>query len=136
MVSHDASDILSWADIILVMKDGQLIQQGTPGEIYRQPVNEYGAGLFGEYNLLGEDVLPGIITNGKRAVIRPEDIHITTGETNDIRGFVKNILFRGNYYSADVWTEKQTIRVQTNNDQLVVGDKVWLYISHDKIWYI
>jgi ABC-type sugar transport system ATPase subunit len=54
MVSHDPLDTLSWADEIIVMKAGKLVQQGTPMQIYQQPVNEYIAGLFGKYNLLDE----------------------------------------------------------------------------------
>ncbi len=54
LVSHDAMDSLSWAETIIVMKEGQIIQYGTPEQIYNQPVNEYCAGLFGEYNLISK----------------------------------------------------------------------------------
>src|SRR5687767_587781 len=82
MVSHDALDILSWADRILVMKDGELIQEGTPEHIYQQPVNEYCAGLFGEYNLIHSNhsnifaAIPAINLNGKQLLIRPEHFSI------------------------------------------------------------
>jgi iron(III) transport system ATP-binding protein len=52
LTSHDPHDTLSWADEIIVMKEGKIIQQGTPETIYQQPVNEYVAGMFGRYNLL------------------------------------------------------------------------------------
>ena len=52
LTSHDPHDTLSWADEIIVMKEGKIIQQGTPEEIYNKPMNEYAAGLFGKYNLL------------------------------------------------------------------------------------
>lgn len=139
LVSHDALDILSWSDTILVMKDGQLIQQGRPEHIYSQPVDEYCAGLFGEYNLISHSALaamPGSNVNGKQIMIRPEHISITTKENNGLNGIVKNILFRGSYYSADIWVNKHLIRVQTSNDQLAVGDKVSLSIATGKIWYI
>jgi ABC-type sulfate/molybdate transport systems ATPase subunit len=41
LVSHDPADVLSWADEILVLQDGALIQQGTPEDVYKQPVSEY-----------------------------------------------------------------------------------------------
>jgi len=50
MVSHDAADSLSWADRIIVMKEGLIIQDATPTTIYHTPADEYCAGLFGEYN--------------------------------------------------------------------------------------
>ena len=46
MISHDAEDILSWADTIFIMKDGEIVQRGTAKEIYRRPVSEYCAGLW------------------------------------------------------------------------------------------
>ena len=52
LTSHDPQDILSWADEILVMQDGVIIQKGTGEQIYYHPINEYVAGLFGKYNLL------------------------------------------------------------------------------------
>ncbi len=38
MVSHSPMDTLSWADEIFIMKEGAIIQKGTPVEIYRQPI--------------------------------------------------------------------------------------------------
>ncbi len=111
-----------------------------PEDIYRQPVDEYCAGLFGEYNLISHSAaqvaIPGIRVNGKQVMIRPEHISITTEENNGLNGTVKNILFRGSYYTADIWVDKHLIRVQTSDDQLAVGDKVSLSIAPDKIWYI
>src|SRR6187549_1219231 len=40
LVSHDTVDSLSWADEIVVMRDGTLVQQGSPEEIYKNPINE------------------------------------------------------------------------------------------------
>jgi ABC-type sugar transport system ATPase subunit len=140
LVSHDALDILSWADTILVMKDGQLIQQGTPEYIYRRPVNEYCAGLFGEYNLVsGSDIagaLPGMSLNGQKLLIRPEHFLIAPASHNSLRGIVKEVFFKGSYYSIDVKINKQVIRVQASDDRLQTGDEVWLTVSPDKVWYI
>ena len=46
LVSHDAADVLAWADEIMVLHWGRVVQQGSPETIYRQPVSEYVAGLF------------------------------------------------------------------------------------------
>jgi ABC-type sugar transport system ATPase subunit len=140
LVSHDALDILSWADTILVMKDGQLIQQGSPEHIYRRPVNEYCAGLFGEYNLVSgadmADALPGMSLNGQRLLVRPEHFLIAASSHNSLRGIVKNVFFKGSYYSLDVEINKRVIRIQAGNDQLQPGDEIRVTISPDKIWYL
>lgn len=142
MVSHDALDILSWADRILVMKDGELIQEGTPEHIYQQPVNEYCAGLFGEYNLIHSNhskifaAIPGINLNGKQPLIRPEHFNITTKGNNALAGTIQNILFWGSYHTLDVLIEHQLIRVKTGNDQLAMGDTVYLSLSPDDVWFV
>lgn len=52
LTSHDPNDTLSWADEIIVMKHGKIVQKETPELVYHQPMNEYVAGMFGRYNLL------------------------------------------------------------------------------------
>lgn len=142
MVSHDASDILSWADRILVMKDGELIQEGTPEQIYKQPVNEYTAGLFGDYNLISSDnasvliTMPGISMNGKQLLIRPEHFSIDLPGSNNLNGIVQNVLFWGSYYTIDVLVSGQTIRVKANSNQLIKGDAVGFSLSAGNAWYI
>ena len=52
LVSHDPYDTLSWADELVLLRDGEIHQQGSPREVYLQPKDEYAAGLLGEYSLL------------------------------------------------------------------------------------
>jgi ABC-type sulfate/molybdate transport systems ATPase subunit len=49
LVSHDPRDILPWADELLVLRDGRLIRQGTPLDVYNRPLEEYTAALLGDY---------------------------------------------------------------------------------------
>ncbi|MCX7919281.1 MAG: ABC transporter ATP-binding protein [bacterium] len=51
-VTHDCKEALSLADRIAVMRDGRILQVGTPKEIYYQPVNSFVAGFIGETNLI------------------------------------------------------------------------------------
>ncbi len=142
MVLHDAADILSWADTILVMKDGRIIQQGTPQQVYGQPVNEYCAALFGEYNLIDVSnasffaTVPGIVLNGKQLLIRPEHFSIAATEENAVKGTVKNSLFRGSYYTSDVMINEQMLRVRTGNRQFETGSTIYLSVIVEQLWYI
>lgn len=119
LVSHDAPDMLSWADTILVMKEGSIIQKGRPEEVYQRPVNEYCAGLFGEFNILTVEqaVAMGVIKTGKPEkkdlFLRPEQITISRQEPG-LPGKVHRSLYRGNYYMVDVETENGMIRVQAS----------------------
>ncbi len=131
MVSHDAPDILSWAETILVMKEGRIIQQGTPEQIYKQPVNEYCAGLFGEYNLINEDLIlskhAGIDKKEKQWLLRPEDIFISKEATGGIAAIVQKTLFHGSHYMIEVKVDRSIIKVKSNQNHLASGDTVYLH---------
>ena len=52
LVTHDQAEALSTADFVAVMNDGQLLQFGTPREIYERPRDPWVAGFVGESNLV------------------------------------------------------------------------------------
>jgi ABC-type sugar transport system ATPase subunit len=129
LTSHDPHDTLSWADKIFVMKDGKILQQGTPQEIYRHPVNEYVAGLFGKYNLLKPEqaALFGIESNGKDIFIRPEEFIIN--ENNGIKGVIQKISFWGSFYEVEVMTKDFKIVVRMLKNEWEVGQKVGIRVN-------
>jgi len=141
MVLHEAADILSWADTILVMRDGEIIQEGTPGFIYTCPVDEYCAGVFGQYNLLNGRLadtmaaMHGVERCQKSLMIRPESIRITKDE-GSIRGIVQNVLFWGNFYTVDVEALQESVRVQTGHGDYAVGEVLSFSISVSDLWFI
>jgi iron(III) transport system ATP-binding protein len=51
-VTHDQKEALSVADRIAVLKDGKLMQVGTPGDLYHAPSSAFVAGFIGQTNLL------------------------------------------------------------------------------------
>ena len=126
LTSHDPNDTLSWADEIIVMKEGKIIQKGTPEEIYHKPVNEYVAGMFGRYNLITpkQAALFGVEANSKNVIIRPEDFSINTTPENSVKGTVEKIRFWGSFYEAEVGIEEFTIIVRIVKIKWKVGDEV------------
>jgi iron(III) transport system ATP-binding protein len=142
MVSHDAQDILSWADTILIMQDGNIIQQGTSKEVYYQPINEYCAGLMGAYNLVDANTLSSIINNkdfkltGKNAFVRPEQFVIEPYTDNGFKAIVKNILFFGSYYTIDVAANHQQLSIRAHHCSYSIGDTIYLSLSTNDICFI
>ena len=61
-VTHDQEEALAISDRIAVMKDGNIMQIGTPNEIYAKPQNPFVAGFIGVSNFLDCDVDGGKIT--------------------------------------------------------------------------
>jgi iron(III) transport system ATP-binding protein len=52
LVTHDQEEALSLADSVAVLRDGRIVQQGTPAELYEQPADESLARFLGAVNLL------------------------------------------------------------------------------------
>jgi iron(III) transport system ATP-binding protein len=132
MVSHDAPDVLGWADTMMIMKDGIIIQQGKPEKIYYNPVNEYCAALLGEYNLIQSTTDSNRV---EKIFCRPEEVLINPGEPL-WKGKVKDCQFRGSYYAIEVETEKQAIKVFSFDKKLKPGDLVSLALAERSYWYL
>lgn len=91
MVTHDAEEAMFMADRIAVMRDGQILQTGTPDELYCQPASAFVAQLFGEMNHLSADVRGGEVDTpfgplpagefeegvAAEILIRPEALHLS-----------------------------------------------------------
>lgn len=139
MVSHDPLDTLSWADEIMVMKDGNIEQQGSPKEIYLQPVNEYVAGLFGKYNLISPEVIhnliPGYYTSLKEDLfIRPEDIILANRKSKQsVSGIAKKVVFFGGHYEIDIDIDQTTLVAKTLSSEISPGDNIHVVLKHDHL---
>ncbi|SHJ14145.1 iron(III) transport system ATP-binding protein [Hymenobacter daecheongensis DSM 21074] len=139
LVSHDPADTLSWADEILVLKQGRLIQQDTPERIYRHPTDAYTAGLFGDYSVLkGADAkalakAAGRKLQGPEMLVRPEEFRLNfDGEGR--AGRVKEVRFLGSYYEVDVALAHSQITARISSAAgLVRGAKVAVSLTDTNI---
>jgi len=59
LVTHDQEEALSLADTVAVLRDGRIVQQGSPAELYEQPTDAALAGFLGEVNLVAADFRGG-----------------------------------------------------------------------------
>ena len=64
-VTHDQEEALAISDRIAVMKDGHIMQVGTPNEIYAKPQNPFVAGFIGVSNFLDCEIDSAGITSIK-----------------------------------------------------------------------
>lgn len=87
-VTHDQEEALSISDKIVLMKDGELMQYGTPSEMYDNPQNKFVAEFIGSppINFINHFTPEALLqfspnmTGIRDAVIgiRPEDINVGT----------------------------------------------------------
>ncbi len=59
-VTHDITEALKIASRICILKDGDIVQLGTPEQILRHPANDFVRDFIGENRLRSEDSLPTI----------------------------------------------------------------------------
>ena len=131
LISHDPEDFLPWADQIMVLKEGKLIQQGNTKEIYTNPLNGYIAGLTGSYNLITSNSIQlrnkwGLPLGGDDIIIRPEKIKLTEISHNGIEAIVRKIQFHGFYSSILVVTTEQELTIHLQDNHLAIGEKIYL----------
>lgn len=140
LVSHDPVDTLSWADKIIIMRDGAIVQIGSPKVVYYSPADEYTAGLFGKYNLLERGdikslaslraiakVLPQVGT--KKLLVRPEQLRIVRRSDRALRARVDRVTFCGSFYEMEVTASKRHLLMRAMNTAVQPGDNIYLSLT-------
>ena len=56
-VTHDQEEALTMSDKIVVMQKGEILQIGTPQEIYNEPTNRFVANFIGESNIISGRII-------------------------------------------------------------------------------
>ena len=149
-VTHDQEEALAMSDEIFVMSKGEIIQSGTPVDIYDEPINRFVADFIGESNIVDgimkEDYLvefvgkefecadAGMRPNEKvEIVIRPEDLSLTSIENGKLTVEVDTQLFRGVHYEIICYDENGNEWMIHSTRKAEVGSKVGLYFEPQDI---
>lgn len=56
LVTHDQEEALSMSDRICIMREGRVVQSGSPRELYDQPINRYVADFVGKSNFINGQI--------------------------------------------------------------------------------
>ncbi|MFI3174523.1 MAG: ABC transporter ATP-binding protein [Bacillota bacterium] len=141
-VTHDQEEALTMSDKIVVMKDGEIQQIGSPTDIYNEPINEFVANFIGESNIIEGIMLEdykvmfedkkfdcvdfGFEPNEKvDVVIRPEDLDIVPRNEGKLKGIVQSVLFKGVHYEMVVETKigtSITVTMTVSKDSSVFNE--------------
>ncbi|EQI09055.1 ABC transporter ATP-binding protein [Clostridioides difficile] len=133
MVTHDQEEALCLADKMVVMNNGEVIQIGTPKEVYKSPKTPFVADFIGTINFIDDDV--------NMIAIRPEDIKVEFNrdfKEIDVKvGEILDIEFRGfNYRITVEYCSKQikldVVSKVVEQMKLCVGSKINFKIPKER----
>lgn len=144
LVTHDQDEALVVSDRIAVMREGNIIQYGTPAEVYDFPKNKFVAEFLGTANLIEGSYHDGLFHTefGKfeldrqpdwergMVAIRPEWIRVshTRPAKNGIQAKVIEIIYKGT--NLELGVTPGPLRVRTSTYQkLNIGDDLWLEVA-------
>ncbi|MEJ5357835.1 MAG: ABC transporter ATP-binding protein [Desulfobacterales bacterium] len=137
-VTHDRTEALSLSDRIAVMKDGRILEVGTPREIYFQSARRFVADFIGRANLIEgrirdrqgdlalvdseigplrcaarEGLGPG---SAVTVCIRPENLRLlppaAEEDVNRLRGTIESLLFVGEACEGEIRVGEKRLLVQ------------------------
>lgn len=160
-VTHDQGEAMAISDRIAVMKKGEILQVGTPQELYMRPKHVFVANFIGESNFLEGYVVDtndkgcvielrgGLIVNaidktrnkGERVVlaVRPETLSIEKGHKkglNCLTGHIERFRFEGTDVRYEVRLKNEDVvvivRPALMGEWFTEGEKVTVCFSPDK----
>lgn len=146
-VTHDQTEAMSLGDRIAVLKDGEIQQNGTPEQIYRDPVNLFVARFVGTPPMNVADTgilkfaagslrLPDKFQKGQVTLgLRPEDLHPADPDKGMFRGTLNLIGSLGSEKLLYVHLEKFEILVKVSGEiHFREGEQIGLDIDEKNIF--
>jgi len=116
-ITHDKEDAFYLSDTIAIVNGGNVLQIGTPKDIYHYPADLYCANFLGKMTKLGEN-----------SYTRPEHIEICLD--GEFEAIIKDIVFYGSFYEVILLTKAKEgvssseILCHTYDDTLFLGQNV------------
>ena len=108
LVTHDQQEALSVADVVAVVRDGRVVQAGTPWEVYAQPADLGVAQFVGETIVLRGRAAGGVVETALGAlatashadgdvavVVRPEQLEVGAPDLASVEAVVAHREFYG-----------------------------------------
>lgn len=107
--THNLEEVLPWADKIVVLQQGRLIQNDSPKETYENPYNDYVARLLGEVNIFTEEEKSQL--NLKKTNYFPHQIKIAE---SGVEATVSDSRFAGSHYRNKLLINDKPIIIYTD----------------------
>ncbi|GCC50058.1 ABC transporter ATP-binding protein [Chryseotalea sanaruensis] len=132
LVSHDPLDILPWAEHVMIMRKGKIVQEGAVQHIYHEPADEYVAALMGKYNVVPKTFLKQL---GKQKLktnelLRPGSFKVSRrSSANAVEAYIESVSFCGSYFEVSVAVKKDSLTIYTSVQDLRSGERVFVSLN-------
>lgn len=146
LISHEPEDVLSWADELIIIKEGTIVSKGSPRELYENPTDHYTAGLLGNFYVLNEINAKHFRVSDNK-IFRPEHFSMSHKidsekefnfeKTNDFENefvsenkfdgldaLITSSVYYGHYYEYIVTVNGQQLSCYSINEKYKTGDSV------------
>ena len=142
LVTHDREEALVSADVVALMREGKIVQQGSPEAVYSKPISPSIAistgdalvldatqGTDGSTSYLFNAAFAGSPAQTGQVVIRPEEIQIDrTPSATSPKGRISKIDYYGHDAMVTVDVQGQTVKVRIPGPfDLALGEEVSLH---------
>ncbi len=160
LVTHLPSEAMRVADKIVLMREGRIVQQGTPFEIYNSPADRTTAGFFSDLNVIhgvvddarvttvfGEFDAAGLVDGADvEIVIRPQHVRMdfdragqgpspTVSNGVAVRGVVLRSTFLGNSSMVEFEIDSNALTIKAVVPTVFLpkkGHAFWLSLAREK----
>jgi len=131
LVSHDPAEILSMADELIVLKEGEIVENGSPEELYNSPKLLYTAQILASISQLTAEDSKKIGINTKRGTVVIYAEHVKIGKGFSSKWTVRQVLFKGLYEELIIERDKVILRATNyTKGKYPKGSKVTITIDH------
>ena len=142
LVSHDAADLLPWANRMLLIKEGTVIRDDAPATIFYSPQNEYEAELLGACNCISVGVFPGIkalipeANDSQQLFIRPSQLSLIKPTGKGFEGTITGVSFCGSHYLITVQINELTLQVASLESNYMLGESYEVCLKENAKYFL
>jgi iron(III) transport system ATP-binding protein len=110
---------MAWADELLIMQAGQVVQQGPPRQLYARPASEYCAAMLGAYSYWPFGAGPQLV--------RPEQLSLSTHEqAGYYPALIEQVFFEGPTTLLQLRWQQHTVWARSPLHHWQPGQTVYL----------
>lgn len=133
-VTHDQHEAMSISDRIVVMRDGVMLQNENPEQVYNKPNSMFVANFIGKSNFIPLKSLK----EHEHAMVRPEQLKLKQDNDDDLAFdvLVTSVSYLGDRYEVILELDSNTVWTAYLPKRVEEQSTVTIYISKDDIHVI